>query len=111
MNGRGAAAIGTWLLRGVVAVCLLAPPRLLAGGEACPLPPASIEDVRARAEARCERRGMTCETGVLDYVRCVNAAVAAAVSRGRMPRECRRAAEVSPALCAQPRSPGQAGAE
>ena len=114
MNGgteAGRRPIPVWPLLGLLALCVLMPPRRAEGADGCTLPAASIEEMRARAEARCEQRGITCETGVLDYVRCVNAAVAAAVSRGRLPRECRRTAEVSPARCTQPRPPGPAGAE
>jgi hypothetical protein len=93
-----------WPLLGLVAA-FLATLHGLTGAEGCPLSPAAIDEIRARAESRCEQRGMTCESGVLDYVRCVNAAVAAGVARGKMPRECRRTAEVSPARCAQPRPP------
>ena len=114
MNGgteAGRRRIAAGILLGLAALGSWAAPGRVEGVEACSLPTASIEEIRARAEARCEQRGMTCETGVLDYVRCVNAAVAAAVSRGRLPRECRRTAEVSPARCTQPRPPGPAGAE
>jgi hypothetical protein len=102
MNG-GTERRRVWRLLGILGAALLATPHGVAGADPCPLSPAAIDEIRARAEARCAQRGMTCETGVLDYVRCVNAAVAAGVARGRMPRECRRTAEVSPAQCAQPR--------
>jgi len=104
MNG-GTERRRIWLLLGLLGAVLLATPHGVTGADRCPLSSAAIDEIRARAEGRCAQRGMTCETGVLDYVRCVNAAVAAGVARGRMPRECRRTAEVSPAECAQPRPP------
>jgi hypothetical protein len=107
MNGRW--ELGkVWPLLGLVVATLVATAHPIWGADGCALSLVDIEEIRARAEARCEQRGMTCETGVLDYVRCVNAAVAAGVSRGRIPRECRRTAEVSPARCTQPRPPGPA---
>jgi hypothetical protein len=100
-----------WRLLGLVGAGILATPHGAAAADACPLSAPEIDGIRARAEARCEQRGMTCETGVLDYVRCVNAAVAGAVGRGRVPRECRRTAEVSPARCTEPRPPAGDAAE
>ena len=89
----------------LLALIVLATPRLAPAEspDACTLPAtvAVIEDIRWRAEEGCARRGITCESQVLDYVRCVNASVAAAVRQGRIPRECRLQAEVTPARCKQ----------
>ena len=88
-----------------IALLVLAPPRLAPAESpdtcASPATLATIEDIRGRAEEGCARRGITCESQVLDYVRCVNATVAAAVRQGRIPRECRLKAEVTPARCKQ----------
>jgi hypothetical protein len=93
-----------------VALLLLARPRFAPaeGTDACLLPAnaAAVYDIRTRAEESCARRGITCESGALDYVRCVNTVVAAAVRGGRIRRECRQRAEVTPARCAQPGTPG-----
>ena len=88
-----------------IALLVLAPPRLAPAQspDACALPATvvTIDEIRGRAEENCARRGITCESQVLDYVRCVNASVAAAVRQGRIPRECRLMAEVTPARCKQ----------
>ena len=101
-------------MKGVPSVALLAlvvllPPRFAQaeGADVCALPATvvAIDDIRTRAEEGCARRGLTCESGALDYVRCVNVSVAAAVRQGRIPRECRLRAEVTPARCVQGLTP------
>ena len=97
MNGR---------LFAFMALVVLAAPRLALAGDAAactdPATVATVEAIRDRAEENCSRRGITCETGVLDYVRCVNASVALAVRQGRIPRECRLRAELTPGRCGPP---------
>jgi hypothetical protein len=92
-------------LLALLALLVAVPPRPAPAESpsACALPAtvATIEEIRGRAEEGCARRGITCESQVLDYVRCVNATVAAAVRQGRIPRECRLQAEVTPARCKQ----------